>query len=368
MLATLLLAAAGPAPPAVTVVRAERHGIDESVTLVGSLVAREEALVSPQLDGLAIVQILAEEGQSVHRGDVLARLARDVLEAQAAQNRAQAERAAAAAAQARSQIGEAQANQAQTEASLGRARTLVASGTTSRETYDTRLMSAQSAASRLAAARSFEAVAEADVALAQAQGRELAVKLARTDLRAPCDGTISRRTARLGAVVASNGEPLFRIITDGTVELQGEVPEALLAKLHEGQAARVQVPGRPGTLPGRVRLVSPEIDRTSRLGRVRVTVEGGPLPIGGFARGVVRTAHHDGVLVPLSAVIWTEAGPTLQVVRDGIVESRVVTVGLRAAGRIEVASRLAAGEAVVAVSGSFVRDGDRVTPVAATGS
>lgn len=362
----LWLLAAVPAPPAVTVVRAERGSIAETVTLVGSLVPRDEVLVGARIDGLAITDILAEEGDVVARDQVLARLDRDALEAQAAQNRAQVARAAAAASQSRSQIAEAEANRVQTDAALGRARELVATGATSREAYEQKLATAQTASSRLRAAQDFMNVADADLALAQAQGRELAVKLARTAIRAPVAGTVSRRTARIGSVVSMSGDPLFRIIAHSAVELEGEVPEALLARLHDGEPAQVFVPGLPAPVTGRVRLVAPEVDRTTRLSRVRVALDQSKgLAIGGFARAVVETARQQGVIVPLSSVLFSTAGSTVQVVRDGTVETRPVTLGLRSGGRVEIADGLTDGEEVVSVSGTFIRHGDHVVAVRA---
>jgi len=54
---------------------------------------------------------------------------------------------------------------------------------------------------------------------------------------------------------------------------------------------------------------------------------------------------------------------TVGVMGDGRTYEYVV--GLRAAGRVEIREGIAEGEEVVSVSGSFVRNGDRVTPVAA---
>ena len=68
---------AGPKPPAVSVVRVARGALAERVVLTGTLVPREEVVVSPQVEGLAVVEILAEEGDRVAQGQVLARLARD---------------------------------------------------------------------------------------------------------------------------------------------------------------------------------------------------------------------------------------------------------------------------------------------------
>ncbi len=370
-LAALLSLAAAPAPeppaPAVTVVAAVRGSIAEEVVVTGSFTPREEVLVTPQIDGLAITDIRAEEGDRVAAGQMLARLSADVLQAQLAQNEAQVARAGAAIDQAAGSIAEAEANKTEADAAFGRARSLVATGSASRESYDQKLAASQTAAARLAAMQDATKVAQADQALAQAQRRELAVRLARTEIRAPVAGVVSRRTARLGAVVGQSGEPLFRIIENGAVELEGEVPEALLTRLRPGQKATVAVPGLDVALAGKVRLVAPEIDRSSRLGRVRIGVDAGPPPaIGGFGRGTVEVARHDGVLVPLSAVLFQPDGAQVQVVRDGVVQTRPIRLGLQGEGRVEAASGLAAGEDVVAISGTFVRDGDRVTPVRAS--
>ena len=194
-----------PHPPSVSVVSATVGSIAENVVLTGTLVPREEVLVSPQLDALAITEVLAEEGDRVAANQVLARLSHDVLDATIAQNVAQVARAEAAVAQARSTIAENQANRVQVDLALTRTRELLSNGNASRETFEQRQASASMIAARIEASQNALREAEADVALARAQGQELQVRLARTDIRAPVGGIVSRRTARLGSVVAGSG-------------------------------------------------------------------------------------------------------------------------------------------------------------------
>ncbi len=352
---------AEPRAPAVTVLPATRGPIAETSTLTGTLVPQEEVLVSPENDGLAIVEILAEEGDHVEAKQVLARLSHDVLDASIAQNTAQLARAEGAVAQARSLIAEVQANRQQAELALNRTRELVSGGNASREVLEQRQALSQTAAARVESAGNAIRVTEADRALAVAQRQELLVRLARTELRAPVAGLVSRRTARLGAVVMGSGDALFRIVAGGLIELEADVPETLLARLRPGQAAVIDTVG--GTRAGHVRLVSPEVGRTNRLGRVRVSVDGDGLVSGSFARARVETARHDGVLVPLSAVLFQPDGPVVQVVHDGLVDTRRVTIGLRSPTQAEIVSGVTEGEAVVSVSGTFIRGGDRVTAV-----
>ena len=355
-----------PRPPSITVAVVATGAITETAILTGTLVAREEVLVSPQIDQLAITAVLAEEGDVVTAGQVLARLQRDALDASAAQNAAQVARADAAIAQARSAITESQANREQADLAFARTRDLLSTGNASRETFEQRQAAARTGVARQESAQNALHLAEADRALAVAQRQELLVRLARTEVRAPVAGIISRRTARLGSVVAGSGDALFRIIQDSAIELEADVPEVQLAKLRAGQAAAVDTVG--GVRAGHVRLVSPEVNRATRLGRVRVALDGTETPvIGSFARSEVQVARHEGILCPLSAVLFQPGGAVVQVVRDGVVETRAVKVGLRSGGTAEIVDGLAPGEAVVAVSGTFIRGGDRVTAVAAAG-
>ncbi len=342
--------AAAVRPPSVTVAHAVRGPIVETVSVTGTLVPREEILVSPQVDGVAITEILAEEGDHVRAGQVLARLSRDTFDAMMAQNTAQIARDQAA-------IAQAEAARVQADAAFARAHDLIRTATASRETYDTRQAAALSAAAQVASAK-------ADLAYAEAQRQELAVKLAHADIVAPVGGVISRRVARLGSVVSLSGDPLFRIISDGAVELEADVPEAVLAKLRPGQTATLDMAGGVSRA-GRIRLVSPEMNRLTRLGRIRIAIDdlGHGLVLGGFGRAVVRTASHEGVLVPLSAVQFEEQGAEVQVVRAGVVHTAHVSLGLRAEGQAEITQGVAAGDTVIAISGTFVRDGDHVTPI-----
>ncbi len=364
----LLAAAPEATPPAVSVLPAMQGTLAATVLVTGTLVARDEVLVSPQIDGLAITAMEAEEGDRVAAGQVLARLSHDALDASLAQNTAQQARADAAVSQAQNAIAEAQATHSQADLAFGRAKDLVATGITSRETYDVRQQAALVAGARLTSSVNALHAAEADAALARAQRQELQVKLDRTTIRTPVAGVVSRRTARLGAVVGMTGDPLFRVIANGAVELEAGVPETRLAQMRPGQPASLAASGP--ALPAHVRLVSPEVSQATRLGRVRIAPDedGTPGAIGSFARATVEVARATGVVVPLSAVLFDPDGAHVQVVSQGVVQTRAVTLGLRTAAQALLSAGVRPGETVVSVSGTFVRDGDRVTPVAATPS
>lgn len=351
-------------PPAVTVTRATTGPITEQAVVTGNLVSREEILVSPQIEGYAVDKIMVEEGDRVSEGQVLAQLSTTTIDTSLAQNEAQTARAEAAIAQAESAIAEAKANREQAASAYARSKALVRTGNTTAEQFDQREAAAKMAEARVAAAEHALTVAQADRKLAAAQRSELLVRLEHTKVRAPASGVISRRAARIGAIASASGDPLFRIIRDGDIELEADVPEATLARMQPGMKAEVVTAGRKEPFTARLRLVSPEVNTLTRLGRVRIAIDQAPgLTVGAFGRASVAIANHTGVLVPQSAVLYSEDGPTIQIVRDNVVATTPVKLGLRTEKQAEVVEGVKDGDKVIATAGTFVRDGDRISAV-----
>jgi RND family efflux transporter MFP subunit len=329
----------------------------------GSLVPREEILVAPEVEGFRVLDLKADVGDRVKKGDVLATLVQASLDAQLAQNDASLARADAAISKAKSAISEAEARASEANASFDRAKPLKSSGYLSASTYDEREAAAKTSEAQLVAARDGLKLAEAEKAQVEAQRRELQWRRDNTQVTAPADGLVSQRTARIGGMASSVAEPLFRIILRGQVELDAEVIETELAKVCAGQKAEIKVAG-VGDVSGTVRLVTPEVDKTTRLGRVRIFLGDDPrLRIGSFARGTVDTATAHDLAVPSSAVVFDAEGALVQVVRNGHVARTNIKTGLVSNGRIEVREGLAVGDIVVAKAGTFLRDGDAVRAI-----
>ncbi|MEL6375078.1 MAG: efflux RND transporter periplasmic adaptor subunit [Pseudomonadota bacterium] len=359
---------AQPAPTAqpVSVSRAKQADFIARVLVTGSLVPRGEVLVGPEIEGLRIVKVLAEVGDQVRRGQVLATLVTAQIDAQLAQNTAGQDKARAAIAQAKSQIADAQAAARETRRSLERARPLRRKGVLSQSVFDQRQTAARQARARVAVAKDGLAVAQADLKQLAAQRRELTWRRDNTQIKAPAAGIVSRRTARVGAVASASGAPLFRIIAGGEIELEAEIDETKLARVKPGQTARVEVAGA-GTFKATVRLIGTEIDPATRLGSVRLFLGRDPrLRIGSFARARIVTATARGVAVPQSSLLYgRDGGARLQLVKDGRVSTRSVELGLRDNDLVEIVRGLAVGDKVVTRAGTFLRDGDQVIPIPA---
>jgi RND family efflux transporter MFP subunit len=189
-----------------------------------------------------------------------------------------------------------------------------------------------------------------------------------TTVTAPAAGIVNAVSAVIGVTASARAEPLFRIVRQGEMELLAETPVNSLARLAADQSAKIEIIGI-GELTGKVRLVSSMVNPTTQLGNVRLSVGANQkLRIGAFGRAIVEIARRCGPSVPFSAVSYEQEGPVVQVVRDNQIESRRVTVGLIAAGEVEVREGLSDGDVVVARAGAFVRDGDRVRPMIGSGA
>jgi len=178
-------------------------------------------------------------------------------------------------------------------------------------------------------------------------------------LRAPAAGLVTQVNTIVGAPASPQGGPMFRISVNNEIELDAEVPSIHMPKLSPGATVRI---GRDNAadLVGRVRLVSPQIDRTTQLGHIRISLANTPtLKIGTFARANVDAKRSCGVSVPRTAIDHL----TIQVVKGNIVETRRVRVGLVSDTSTEILEGLEVGELVVADAGSSLHDGDRIKPV-----
>jgi RND family efflux transporter MFP subunit len=352
---------------AVSVVRVAPKDFEQTLLVTGTLVPREEILVGPEVEGLRIVEILVDEGDRVKKGQILARLVTDTLDAQLAQNAAAISKASASIAQAKSNISAAEARAVEATNTFERGKTLRQSGYVSEAIQDQREAAAKSAVAQVAAAKDALNLAEAEKQQVEALRKEIAWKRSRTEIPAPADGIVSRRIARVGGFAAGSGEPMFRLIAKGEIELDAEVTETQVSRVREGQPVAIDLPGNE-PIPAKVRLVSPEIDKASRLGRIRISIGDNPaLRIGAFARGTITVATSRGLAVPSSALQYTSTGAaSVLVAKDNKVELRRVKIGLTEAGQVEIREGLNDGDLVVARSGTFLRDGDAVRPTIET--
>lgn len=320
----------------VSVTQPAELALTRSLEASGSLAAWQEAVVSSEANGLQIEQLLVDVGDTVSKGQVLARLRTRVLDAELAQ--------------AESVLAEAEANASEAKAQQERARTLQQQGFFSE--------------AQLTQARTQYTAAMARVQSAGATVELQRQRVAQATVRAPDRGVVSTRRATLGQVVAP-GVELFRIIRQGRLEWRAEVTAAELGRLRPGATVEVRTTSGD-TLRGKVRTVAPSVDPNTRNALVYVDIQpplGNARP-GMFARGAITLGQAQAITVPQSAVILRDGfSYVFTVGEDQRVSQRKVEVGSLQNNRIEVRSGLAANARIVESGGAFLNDGDRVRVV-----
>jgi HlyD family secretion protein len=184
-------------------------------------------------------------------------------------------------------------------------------------------------------------------------------------IQAPVTGIIAGTTAAVGAPASSSGPPLFRIIARSEFDLVGDVSARDMAKLATSQPVAIKVVGA-GTVQGVVRRTTTTIDPTTQLGQVHIGITSKqPLLVNASGRATIKTGESCGVSVPLTAVLYGNGGPVVQVVRRQRVETHRVEVGLLSAGQVEIREGVTEGDIVVAKAGALLREGDPVRAISA---
>lgn len=175
-------------------------------------------------------------------------------------------------------------------------------------------------------------------------------------LKAPAPGLVTEVRTVVGAPASPQAGPMFRIAVNNEIELDAQVPAVHMPKLSSGATVRISRDDAPDLI-GRVRLVAPEIDRATQLGRVRISVTNNPsLKVGVFARASIDAKRSCGVSIPKTAIDHL----TIQVVKGNTIETRKVRVGLSSDSATEILEGLDVGEIVVADAGSSLHDGDQI--------
>ena len=321
---------------------------DAGISANGYVVARTKASVSAKVPG-RMEYLGVHEGSHVRRGDVIARI-------ESGNQQASVRSARADLLQIQAQLGQARRD-------LERARALTRENVLSRADLEN--------------AQTRAGVLEAQVAAARARLQEARVNLENTRVRAPFDGTVLRKDAEVGEIVApaSAGGGLTRtaIVTMAdlaTLEVEVDVNEAYIARVRNGQAARITLDAYPDTsFAGEVRQVVPTADRQKATVQVKVAIlDRDPRILPEMGAQVVFVSGNDAsasatprrVLVPAAAVRGEGDSARVWVVEEHKVHARTVQLGLPRGNAREVRNGLTGGESVVLDPPATLRDGAKV--------
>jgi RND family efflux transporter MFP subunit len=331
--------AAGGSRQTVSAATVTQTSLDRTVTASGTVSAWEEVPVAAETGGLTAVAVYVDEGSYVRQGQPLVQMNDVLLRAQLRQQQAQVQLA--------------EANVARDNAALDRAQQLKERGFLSQASLDTALANQRSSNANLAAARA---------ALSQTQ-----TQLSQATIRAPVGGLIVSRSVTKGQIIAA-GTELFRMVRDGRLELDAQVPETELALVRAGQSATI-TSSEAGQTTGSVRIVTPEVNATTRLGLARISLApGAQLRPGMFARADIAVGDQPATTVPTGAVLYRDNKPGVFVVRgDSTVHFQPVTILSRTEAQTAV-SGVDVGVRVAVDGAGFLNEGDRVNVAQAVGN
>jgi RND family efflux transporter MFP subunit len=324
--------AAGQPSLTVAVTRLQPATFPVRVAANGNIMAWQEASIGTQANGLRLIEVKVNVGDTVRRGQPLATFAADTVEAELARSRAA--------------VAEADVALAEAAANAQRARLLQGTGALSAQQIQQYLNAERTARARLDAARAVETTQQ--------------LRLLQTEIAAPDDGVISSRAATVGAVMPA-GQELFRLIRGGRLEWRAEVAAADLVRLKRGQKVRI-APIGGDVIEGRLRMLAPVIDIQTRNGLAYVDL---PLSdtarAGMFARGEFEIGSNQVMTLPQSAVHVREGfsyamcvGPDSRVIQTKVVAGR------RSGDRVEIIGGLDKEDRVVVSGAAFLGDGDLV--------
>lgn len=351
--ASLGLAACHPPPPPVEEVRPVRALIATATplqaqdTYAGEVRPRYESSLGFRVAG-KIQQRLANVGDRVSRGQVLAKLdPKDLALAEAGS------RAALAAQKAQLEVE---------RADLGRYKQLVADQVISQSAYDRQLSLFQAA--------------QAQFDAAQAQLRQSSNQVEYALLRADHDGSIAAIEAEAGQVIAA-GEAVVRLAWSGDTEIAASVPEDAVHRVRIGMPVEVSLwVDRTRSFKGEVRELSSSADPSTRTYSMRVSVPEAPPEMRlGMTASVRLPAATDAKLIhmPLTAVVERQGQGGVWVFdpKTGRVGFRALHFAGAAGNEMLVAEGLAEGEIVVTAGASYLLPGQKVrlmqTPSALAG-
>lgn len=308
---------APPAPPpevvpTVEVVRLKSDQWPSAVAVSGNVRPWQELVIGAEFGGVRLVSVQAHVGDTVKKGQVLAKLSATTFETELET--------------ANAQVAEADATYAQAVETLERGKRLVASGGVSQQD----LMRYETA----------KQTAEARLNAAKAQVKKQQLMLSQATLVAPDDGVISSSAAAEGAIV-SNGAELFRLIRKGRLEWRAEVAGEDILRVTDGMQVTIKSPlGQ--TFSSQVRQVSPVINPETGRGIVFVDVpDKANFKAGLRVMGSIVLGQRPVDLLPVAAVLRQSGNDRVfRVTPDNRLEVLSVKLGEKKGDFIEVTAGL----------------------------
>ena len=322
----------------VETVMPSQDSIGNTLSADGTISAKDVANVSPKVNGVAIEQVLVEEGDRVKAGQVLAIFDTDAMQQQVLQ--------------AEADVAEAEATLANATADAARVLPLIEIDAISRQEADRYRTSKLQAEAALQASK------------ARLSTQRLSVKNA--NVVAPVSGVISEKMAEVGMV--AGGEPLFTIIKGGILEWRADIDPKLLGEVSVGTPVRVSLPAGDSVM-GKVNRIAPTADDNRQITIYASLAANSKVRAGMYQTGEFLLGSTSAQTVPNSAIVSNDGYDYVMLVTNiksqdgqniGRIKQQRVSLGERFGDNVALTETLSADSRLVKQGGSFLNDGDLV--------
>jgi HlyD family secretion protein len=313
----------------------------------GYVVAQRKAAISSKATG-RLEWLGVAEGSRVKAGDLIARIDnRDVV--------AQAQSAEATVRAARANVRQSEVERENADVEYRRNQELVGKGFISQSALDT-------AKARLDRAQAGVASAQANLNVALANARNAQVAVDYTEIRAPFDGVILSKSANVGDLVtpfsnATDSKGAVVSMADmSTLEVEADVSESSLAKVHVGQPAEIVLDALPDTrFRGHINRMVPTVDRAKATVMTKVkfdVIDPRILPemsakVSFLSQEVTPEQQKPLVAVDAGAIAERDGHSVVFVIRDGHAVAVPVTPGVKIGSTTAISGDVKPGEKAV---------------------
>ncbi len=221
-------------------------------------------------------------------------------------------------------------------------------------------------ASEIDALRAMRDVAQANLAVANADVERLQSEVAYLTVRAPFNGTITQRNIDRGDRVSPNDtRMLYRIINNDVIRVEVDVPQPQFFRVDTAKAGQLVLAERPGELmPVKFGRSAGELSAETGTVRMEYELDNRKLKLpAGLTGGLMVSANGVGtsVTIPANAVVYRDGGATVVVVdADKQLQFRKVSLGKNMASTVEVVQGVGTQDQVVINPNALLRPGQAV--------
>jgi RND family efflux transporter MFP subunit len=307
----------------VSTVKPQKKTFEDIMRITGATIPRHDILITTELSSVRVSEVLADVGDEVKVGQVLARLDTSTQ---------------------KNELGQIQSDYTRALDEYKRISSIKDTGAVSKESVVQKRTAMESAKAKLDEAK---------------------LSIERGIITAPSDGRIYERNLNVGGII-SGDTPLFRLIGGNDIEIEATIPEADIGRIQIGQKALIKLTGFESMVEGQIRLISPAINKDTRSASIRIAMTSEtPIPAGLFADVVIVLGEITGVSIPFSTLQEDERGSFVWVIGEGN-KIRRHDVLVKKLLLDDIIIEPIGDVTLVARAGAFVKEGEIVTPAITT--